>query len=191
MYNVLTEKQGWIEVICGSMYSGKSEELIRRLKRALIAKQKISIFKPQIDVRFSEDHIVSHDKNKLEAIMINNPEDILLLAKDADVVGIDEAQFMGMNLINIVSKLANAGKRVIIAGLDMDYRGEPFHPMPELMAIAEDITKTHAICIICGNLAQYTQRLSEETSLIVLGASESYDARCRNHFIRPHKKEAE
>lgn len=189
MYNVLTEKQGWIEVVCGSMYSGKSEELIRRLKRARIAKLKVEIFKPVVDTRYFKEYIVSHDQNKLEAHLIDDPKDILRLAKDADVIGIDEAQFLGEELVAIVNQLAIAGKRVVLAGLDMDYLGRPFHPMPELLSIAESITKLHAICSQCGNPALYSYRTSEEESLIAIGSADKYEARCRNHFILSSEKE--
>ena len=187
MFNVFLEKQGWIEVICGCMYSGKSEELIRRLKRASIAKQRVDIFKPQIDVRYVKDHIVSHDKNKLKAHLIEDPEEILLLAKDSDVVGIDEAQFMGEKLPKILDTLAYAGKRVIVAGLDLDYRGIPFDPMPKILSIAETVTKTHAICVKCGNPAHYSQRTVEEKEIISIGAQDKYEAVCRLHFIKPRE----
>jgi thymidine kinase len=189
MYNRIAENQGWIEVICGSMYSGKSEELIRRLKRARIARQKIMIFKPQIDTRYLHDYIVTHDQIKLEATLVSNAEEILTAAKNADVVGIDEAQFIGAGLVRVVEKLANAGKRVILAGLDMDFRGEPFHPMPHLMAIAENISKLHAICSVCGNQALFSYRTSETENLIDIGSDDKYEARCRMHFKKPPIKE--
>ena len=188
MFNVFHEHQGWIEVICGCMYSGKSEELIRRLKRASIAKQRVDIFKPQIDDRYVADHIVSHDKNKLKAHRISDPKDILLLGKDSDVIGIDEAQFMGMGLPEVVDTLAYAGKRVIVAGLDLDYRGIPFEPMPHIISIAETVTKTHAICVKCGNPAHYSQRTVEEKEIIAIGAQDKYEAVCRLHFIKPKEK---
>jgi thymidine kinase len=187
MQHFISEHQGWIEVVCGSMYSGKTEELLKRIQRATIAKQKVIVFKPLIDDRYAKDYVVSHDKNKIEATIIENPRDILLLAKNADVIGIDEIQFMDHSVIEIVSVLANAGKRVIVAGLDMDYMGRPFGPMPELMAIAEDVTKNHAICVVCGNPAQYSQRIVPEDSLIAIGSDNMYEARCRNCFVKPHK----
>lgn len=189
MFNVFHEQQGWIEVICGCMYSGKSEELIRRLKRAAIAKQKVAIFKPKIDVRYVKDHIVSHDKNKLKAHLIDDPEEILTIAQNSDVIGIDEAQFMGEKLPEIVDILANAGKRVIVAGLDLDYRGIPFEPMPAIISIAETVTKTHAICVKCGNPAHYSQRTVEETEIIAIGAQDKYEAVCRLHFRKPRETE--
>lgn len=188
MFNVFHEKQGWIEVICGCMYSGKSEELIRRLKRASIAKQKVVIFKPKIDDRYIADHIVSHDQNKLKAHLISDPIEMLTIARDADVIGVDEAQFMNSELPQIVDTLAYAGKRVIIAGLDLDYRGVPFEPMPHLISIAETVTKTHAICVKCGNPAHYSQRTVEERDIISIGAHDKYEAVCRLHFIKPKGK---
>jgi thymidine kinase len=185
MLNYITERQGWVEVVCGSMYSGKTDELIRRLKRATIAKQKVITFKPNIDDRYHKKNIVSHDQNSFEAITIDTPEEILHQAKDADVVGIDEGQFMGMGLVDVVNKLASAGKRVIIAGLDMDYLGNPFSPIPELMAIAEHVQKEHAICVVCGNPANYSQRVVPEEDLIAVGSTGMYEARCRLHFVKP------
>lgn len=185
MLNYISERQGWIEVVCGSMYSGKTDELIRRLKRATIAKQKVMTFKPKIDDRYHKENIVSHDKHSFEAIVIDKPEEILLQAKNADVVGIDEGQFMGMGLIAVANTLAKAGKRVIIAGLDMDYKGKPFSPIPELMAIAEHVQKEHAICVVCGNPANFSQRIIPEEQLISVGSTGMYEARCRLHFIKP------
>ena len=176
---------GWIEVICGSMFSGKTEELIRRMRRAQIARQRIAIFKPSIDIRFSETEIVSHDDQKLPSLIIKNAQQIIPLALEAQVVGIDEAQFFGKALVRVCKTLANMGKRVIIAGLDMDFRGEPFHPIPELLAIAEDITKTHAICVVCGNPANFTQRKTKSQNQVVIGAADIYEARCRNCFESP------
>ena len=184
MLNYLHEKQGWIEVVCGSMYSGKSEELIRRLKRAEIAKQKVEIFKPKLDHRYEKEYIVSHDKRKLESHRIEKAEEILILAKDADVIGIDEAQFLGDSLVKVAAQLANAGKRVVIAGLDMDYKGNPFQPIPDLMAIAENVTKTHAICVVCGNPANFSQRIIASDDIIEIGSEDMYEARCRLHFYR-------
>jgi thymidine kinase len=176
---------GWIEVICGSMFSGKTEELIRRMRRAQIARQRIEIFKPAIDTRYSEAEIVSHDEQKLPSIMVKNAPQIISLSLEAQVVGIDEAQFFGRGLVKVAKTLANMGKRVIVAGLDMDYRGEPFHPIPDLLAIAEDITKTHAICVICGNPANFTQRKTKSKNQVVIGATDIYEARCRNCFEPP------
>ena len=176
---------GWIEVICGSMFSGKTEELIRRMRRAQIARQRVEIFKPAIDTRYSDAEIVSHDEQKLPSIMVKNAQQIISLSLEAQVVGIDEAQFFGKGLVKVAKTLANMGKRVIIAGLDMDYRGEPFNPIPDLLAIAEDITKTHAICVICGNPANFTQRKTKSKNQVVIGASDIYDARCRNCFEPP------
>jgi thymidine kinase len=182
---------GWLEVICGSMFSGKTEELIRRLRRAEIAKLKIAIFKPLIDDRYSMGHIVSHDAQRIPSISVASAKDILLKAKEAEVVGIDEAQFFGMDLIEVCQELANQGKRVIIAGLDQDYTGKPFEPMPQLLAIAEYITKTLAICVKCGNPANRTQRLSKESARVIVGASDIYEARCRFcHEIIPGEDES-
>lgn len=181
--------QGWIEVVCGSMFSGKTEELIRRLNRARIAKMKVEIFKPGIDVRYSEEDVVSHNANALHSTPVENASQILLYATDCDVVGIDEAQFFGDDLIDVCQQLANQGVRVIIAGLDMDYTGKPFGPMPHLMAIAEDVTKVHAICMKCGGLAQYSHRIIEGDKLVVLGETESYEPLCRDCFneVMKHK----
>ena len=180
MLHVVKQHTGWIEVVCGSMFSGKTEELIRRLRRAAIARQKVEIFKPKIDNRYSSADIVSHDKQKIKSRVIEKPDEILKYALEAQVVGIDEAQFFDDSLIGVCQTLANMGKRVIIAGLDMDYRAKPFGPMPQLLAIAEYITKTHAICVICGNPANYTQRTTKDTKKVVVGASDIYEARCRN-----------
>lgn len=175
---------GWIEVIAGCMFSGKTEELIRRLRRAKIAKQNVKVFKPKIDNRYSESQIVSHNEQSLPSIIIENPFDILELSEDAQVVGIDEAQFFSNELVDVANKLADQGKRVIIAGLDMDYRGIPFEPMPQLLAIAEYITKTLAICVNCGNPADRTQRKIPATERVLVGAADSYEARCRKcHYI--------
>ena len=181
--------QGWIEVICGSMFSGKTEELIRRLNRARIAKLKVEIFKPGIDVRYSEEDVVSHNANALHSTPVENASQILLYATDCDVVGIDEAQFFGNDLVDVCQQLANQGVRVVIAGLDMDYTGKPFGPMPHLMAIAEDVTKVHAICMKCGGLAQYSHRIIEGDKLDVLGETESYEPLCRDCFneVMKHK----
>ncbi len=176
-------KAGWIEVITGSMFSGKTEELIRRLKRAQIAKQKVEIFKPVLDTRYSEREIVSHDSSSIESIPVDSAKKILDLAMDADVVGIDEAQFFDNDIVEVCNALANNGKRVIVAGLDMDYLGKPFGPMPALMAIAEYVTKVHAICIKCGDLAHYSHRKSSSDSLIELGEKDKYEPLCRACFL--------
>lgn len=179
-----TPRTGSIEVICGSMFSGKTEELIRRLKRARIAKQKVEIFKPEIDTRYDEEKVVSHDANTILSTPVKSSSQILLLANDVEVVGIDEAQFFDMELINVCNELANRGMRVIIAGLDMDYLGKPFGPMPGLMAIAEYVTKVHAICVDCGNLAQYSYRVGESDKLVLLGETDEYRPLCRGCFTR-------
>ncbi len=180
---------GWIEVITGSMFSGKSEELIRRLRRAQIARQKVQIFKPAVDARYSDEHIVSHSEMKIESQTVKSANEILLaVEKETDVVGIDEGQFFDHDLVRVVNCLADQGKRVIIAGLDMDYLGRPFEPMPLLLAIAEDITKTRAICVRCGSPATYTQRLIASRERVVVGAAEAYEARCRACFD-PHLSE--
>lgn len=170
---------GWIEVIAGCMFSGKTEELIRRLRRAMIAKQKVIVFKPKIDNRYSEREIVSHSEQSLPSEVVEDASEILELSKDAQVIGIDEAQFFKMNIVDVANKLADEGKRVIIAGLDQDYRGQPFEPIPQLLAIAEYITKTLAICVICGNPADRTQRKTLTKDRVVVGASDIYEARCR------------
>jgi thymidine kinase len=177
---------GWIEVIAGSMFSGKSEELIRRLRRAKIARQKVQVFKPHIDSRFSDDHIVSHSEMRHESSNIRTASEILeKLEADTEVVGIDEGQFFDDELINVANILARRGLRVIIAGLDQDYTGKPFEPMPQLLAIAEYITKTHAICMRCGQPANYSQRTFESEERVAVGASDKYEARCRACFV-PH-----
>ncbi len=179
MLNTIAKGIGWIEVICGSMFSGKTEELIRRLKRAEIAKLKTAIFKPAIDDRYSVEHIVSHSSLKLPSIAVHSAREILEKAGDAAVIGIDEAQFFGLDLVDVCQQLANSGKRVIVAGLDQDYTGKPFEPIPQLLAVAEDIHKTLAICVKCGNPANRTQRLSHDSKRVVVGAAEIYEARCR------------
>ncbi|MCF6358978.1 MAG: thymidine kinase [Draconibacterium sp.] len=176
------KKTGVIEVVAGSMFSGKTEELIRRLKRAIIAKQKVEIFKPVIDVRYSETDIISHDENSIRSTPVENSANILLLAGDVDVIGIDEAQFFDKGIIEVVTKLANSGTRVIITGLDMDFKGVPFGPIPGLMAIADHITKVHAICVRCGNLAQFSHRMSEKEQLVLLGEKDNYEPLCRSCF---------
>jgi thymidine kinase len=186
---VLNEKgSGWVEVICGSMFSGKTEELIRRLRRAQIARQRVAIFKPVIDVRYSEDHIVSHNQQKIPSIPVKTPQEILDKTGDAQVLGIDEAQFFDNSLVAVCRALADAGKRVIVAGLDKDYRGEPFEPIPQLLCEAEYITKTLAICMKCGNPANYTQRITKSSERVLLGATDIYEARCRACFEPPDEK---
>ena len=173
--------QGWIEVIVGSMFSGKSEELIRRLRRAQIAKQKVQIFKPAIDTRFAEDHIVSHGEMRIGSACVDGSRQLLdRISPDTEVVGIDEGQFFDAGLPTACSTLADRGMRVIVAGLDQDYLGKPFDPMPQLLAIAEYITKTHAICMVCGNPANHTQRLVASGDRVLVGATGTYEARCRH-----------
>jgi thymidine kinase len=175
---------GWIEVVAGCMFSGKTEELIRRLRRAKIAKQTVMVFKPKIDIRYSNSDIVSHSEQSFPSILVENPDEILALAENAHVVGIDEAQFFSPGIIDVCNKLANSGKRVIVAGLDQDYKGVPFEPMPQLLAIAEYITKTLAICVNCGNPADKTQRKIVSKERVLVGAADSYEARCRKcHYI--------
>lgn len=174
--------KGWIEVVCGSMFSGKTEELIRRLKRAEIAKQTVQIYKPAIDKRYDEEYVVSHDENSILSIPVRSSKEILKLAENVDVVGIDEAQFFDEDLPDVCNELANNGTRVIATGLDMDYTGKPFGPMPALMAIAEYVTKVHAICVQCGNLANHSFRTAEDESLVMLGELNSYQPLCRNCF---------
>lgn len=178
-----SEKKGHIEVICGSMFSGKTEELIRRLNRALIAKQKVEIFKPAVDKRYHELDVVSHNENAIRSTPVQFADDIILLAGNCEVVGIDEVQFFDDRIVNVANVLANSGKRVILAGLDMDFEGNPFEPMPQLLAIAEYVTKVHAICMKCGDLASYSYRLVEVKDKVVLGEKESYEARCRKCFF--------
>ncbi|MBI4481263.1 MAG: thymidine kinase [Acidobacteria bacterium] len=174
---------GWIEVICGSMFSGKSEELIRRIRRAQIARQRVQVFKPRVDQRFSDDHIVSHSELRIPSQVVSNARDILeSVDTRTEVVGIDEAQFFDQELVQVCDRLAHLGKRVIVAGLDQDYLGRPFEPLPHLLAIAEYITKTLAICVRCGNPANHTQRLIQSDERIVVGASDMYEARCRRCF---------
>ncbi len=183
-----SERSGWIEIICGSMFSGKTEELIRRLKRAKIAQQKVEIFKPSIDTRYDEQDVVSHDANTIRSTPVQSSNQILLLANDYDVVGIDEAQFFDEELSAVCNVLANNGVRVIVAGLDMDYLGKPFGPIPALMATAEYVTKVHAICPICGDLANYSHRTVEQDGQVMLGETESYEPLCRRHFLEKQKK---
>ena len=178
---------GWIEVIAGCMFSGKTEELIRRMRRAQIARQKVMIFKPRIDNRYSSNHIVSHSEQSLISTVVETPEEILALSSDAQVIGVDEGQFFSAKIVDVCEQLANEGKRVIVAGLDQDYRGKPFEPMPQLLAVAEYITKTLAICVVCGNPADRTQRTSDSHERVVVGAKDLYEARCRFCF-RPPKE---
>lgn len=173
------ERRGWIEVICGSMFSGKTEELIRRLKRVEIANMKAEIFKPAFDTRYDEQKIVSHDENKIHSTPIDNSQTILLLAQEVDVVGIDEAQFFDDQIPAVCEALALRGMRVIVAGLDMDYQGKPFGPMPNLLAIADYITKLHAICVVCGNIANVSYRKINTAGQVLLGEKDIYEPRCR------------
>jgi thymidine kinase len=177
--HIRPERRGWIEVVCGSMFSGKTEELIRRLKRARIANLKVEIFKPAIDVRYDEVKIVSHDTNAVQSTPIDNSQKILLFAQDADVIGIDEAQFFDEELPGVCDKLALAGVRVIVAGLDMDFLGTPFGPMPSLLCKADYITKVHAICVKCGNIANYSYRKVPNEDQVMLGELDVYEPRCR------------
>lgn len=177
-----SQRSGWIEVICGSMFSGKTEELIRRLKRARIANQKVQIFKPTIDTRYDDEKIVSHNENKISSIPVTNSKILLSLSEGFDVVGVDEAQFFDQDLPHVCEELATNGIRVIIAGLDMDYTGKPFGPMPYLLSVAEYITKVHAICQHCGNLATHSYRKINESGKVLLGEKESYEARCRTCY---------
>ncbi len=173
---------GWIELVCGSMFSGKTEELIRRLKRAQFANQKIILFKPVLDNRYSEDSIVSHQGASFEAIAVKDSSEILNFWKEERIVAIDEAQFFDPAIVDVCTFLANQGVRVLIAGLDMDYKGIPFGPMPQLMAIAEYVTKVHAVCVSCGNLAQFSKRIVEDTDLVLLGDVDSYKPLCRSCY---------
>jgi len=178
------KRRGWIEVVCGSMFSGKTEELIRRLKRAQFARQKVEIFKPRVDKRYHDEDVVSHDANSIRSTPVDTSQSILLFASSVDVIGIDEAQFFDMELVNVCNALANQGIRVIVAGLDMDFRGQPFGPLPALMATAEYVTKVHAICMICGNLANHSHRMdSSNDALVLLGETESYQPLCRDCFF--------
>jgi thymidine kinase len=181
---------GWIEVVAGCMFSGKTEELIRRLNRAVIARQRVVVFKPHIDVRYAVGEVVSHSEYRFPCIPVERPADILLKVADAQVVGIDEAQFFDADLVRVAQALADDGRRVVIAGLDQDYRGMPFEPMPALLATAEYITKALAVCTVCGGPANRSQRLVNRDARVLLGASESYEARCRAHW-RPDSFDAQ
>jgi thymidine kinase len=178
------QRKGWIEVVCGSMFSGKTEELIRRLKRAKIANRQVEIFKPAVDVRYDEVDVVSHDSNSIRSTPITHSENILLMSEGIEVVGIDEAQFMDMELPHVCEKLAKRGVRVIIAGLDMDFEGKPFGPIPSLLAIADYITKVHAICVQCGDIAHFSYRTTADKNRILLGEKDSYEPRCRSCYYK-------
>ncbi|MFT3904555.1 MAG: thymidine kinase [Niabella sp.] len=180
--NLKGEHRGWIEVICGSMFSGKTEELIRRLKRVKIANLKVEIFKPGIDTRYDETAIVSHDTNAIPSTPVDNSQKILLMAQGTDVIGIDEAQFFDNELPNVCDELAYRGIRVIVAGLDMDYTGKPFGPMPQILAKADYVTKLHAICVKCGDIANYSYRKIPDQEQVMLGALDSYEPRCRKCY---------
>jgi thymidine kinase len=181
--DIVTGHIGWIEVVCGPMFSGKSEELIRRLRRAKIARKRVEVFKPALDSRYSDDEIVSHGDQRMKSTVVSSAQEILdQIDRRAQVIGVDESNFFGPDLVDVATHLADMGKQVIIAGLDTDYLGRPFPPMPELLCLAESITKTLAICMRCGNPAKHTQRLVESSDLIVVGASGMYEARCRRCF---------
>lgn len=180
--NISGERRGWIEVICGSMFSGKTEELIRRLKRARIANLKVEIFKPAIDVRYDEQQVVSHDSNSIQSTPVEHAQQILLYAEGVDVVGIDEAQFFDDEILHVCETLALKGIRVIVAGLDMDFSGKPFGAMPNLLAIADYITKLHAICVKCGNIANISYRKTENSAQVLLGEKDVYEPRCRTCY---------
>ena len=184
----LPKDTGWIEVITGCMFSGKTEELIRRLRRAQIAKQKVKIFKPRIDARYSDNSIVSHNEQSLPSILIEDINEVLKYSDDAQVIGIDEAQFFNEEIVSICNSLASKGKRVIVSGLDQDYTGKPFEPVPQLLAVAEYITKQHAICVVCGNPADKTQRKTTESERVIVGAADIYEARCRKCHYIPEEK---
>ena len=180
--NKFKENKGHIEVICGSMFSGKTEELIRRLNRALIARQNVEIFKPAMDLRYHQSNVISHNENFIRSTPVHSADDIILLSGNCDVVGIDEVQFFDQKIVKVANTLARSGKRVVLAGLDMDFEGNPFDPMPQLMAVAEYVTKVHAICMKCGELASYSFRLSDSKEKVMLGEMDSYEARCRKCF---------
>lgn len=179
-----SKNKGWIEVICGSMFSGKTEELLRRIRRAQFAGQKIEIFKPAIDTRYDETEVVSHDETSMNSTPVHNSAEILIYVNmdNVDVVAIDEVQFFDDGIVEVCNKLANAGIRVIVAGLDMDFQGKPFRAMPQLMSVAEYVTKTHAICVKCGDLAQFSHRLTDNDKQVVLGEQESYEPLCRSCY---------
>jgi thymidine kinase len=173
---------GWIEVICGSMFSGKTEELIRRLRRARIARQQVEVYKPALDARYSDEEVVSHDENAVATTPVETASQILLMTSEADVVGIDEAQFFDDELLSVCQELADDGRRVVVAGLDTDYRAEPFDPIPQLMAVAEHVTKLHAVCVECGAPANHSQRIVPGEDRVLVGATEAYEPRCRQCF---------
>lgn len=185
-----TEQFGWIEVICGSMFSGKTEELIRRLKRAQFAKQKVEIFKPAIDTRYHDEMVVSHDANEIRSTPVTSAESILLLTEDVKVVGIDEAQFFDDRIVSVCNELANKGIRVIVAGLDMDFKGNPFGPMPALMATAEYVTKVHAVCTRTGNLAHYSFRKVANDNLVMLGETQEYEPLSRAAYYKAMREQS-
>ena len=185
-----THRSGRIEVVCGSMFSGKTEELIRRMRRAQFARQRVEIFKPAIDVRYSEEDVVSHDRNSIQSTPIDSSASILLLASDIDVVGIDEAQFFDMGLVDVCNELANRGVRVIVAGLDMDFKGIPFGPMPALCAVADDVTKVHAICVKCGALAYVSHRKVDNDKRVLLGETAEYEPLCRECYRKAINNES-
>jgi thymidine kinase len=180
-----TPGTGWIEVVCGGMFSGKTEEMIRRARRALIAGQNVQLFKPKLDVRYGENEITSHNDTAIDALAVETAEQIILLSGNADVICVDEAQFFDHQLVDVVNKLANDGKRVIIAGLDMDFMGKPFDPMPQLMAIAEYVSKLHAVCTVTGGVANYSQRVVDNDSQVLLGEYDAYEPRSRSAFRPP------
>lgn len=182
------QQKGSLEVICGSMFSGKTEELIRRLKRAEFAKLKVEIFKPAVDKRYHVEEVVSHDSNSIRSTPVNTAEEILLLAEGVDVIGIDEAQFFDSKLPDVCSELANRGIRILVAGLDMDYLGQPFGPMPSLLSIAEYVTKVHAICMHCGDLANHSHRISKSSELVLVGEKDHYTPLCRSCFNKARKE---
>lgn len=185
---VKKDPNGWIEVIVGSMFSGKTEELIRRLNRARIARQSVEIFKPKIDNRYSEEDVVSHNSNAIRSTPVSSSGNILLMVSEVDVVGIDEAQFFDKGLIDVCRQLADQGVRVIVAGLDMDFQRKPFGPMPDLLATAEYVTKVHAICMHCGSLAQYSYRKTASEKLVLLGETDSYEPLCRQCYLKTQDK---
>ena len=191
MYSEGHRKSGCIEVVCGSMFSGKTEELIRRLRRARFANQKIAIFKPAIDRRYSDVEVVSHDLHKIGSTPVSSPSEILDVAGDVQVVGIDEAQFFDESLVDVCQILANRGVRVIVTGLDTDFKGEPFGPIPKLMAVAEDVQKVHAICVRCGSLANYSHRLNKSEDLVLLGEKDVYEPLCRDCYLKAVAEESE
>ena len=175
-------RRGWVEVVAGSMFSGKTEELLRRLRRATIARQRVALFKPAVDTRYDAASVVSHDATAMPSIVVTAPEQMLLLVGDADVVGIDEAQFFGLELVAVVEQLARDGRRVVVAGLDQDFLGRPFEPVPQLMAVAEHVTKLHAVCMRCGAPANHSQRLVADGARVLVGEKEAYEPRCRACF---------